>query len=219
MNIREAKAIADDLVSMMSPHCHRIEIAGSIRRARQDVKDIEICAIPKWGARPGSGLTLFGEATERVNLLHEWATTEADESGALRDYIRWIKPGTQHVLPWPPKPEGKYWRALVGGRIKLDLFLATRDNWGVILAIRTGSAEFSQALMTYAKHKTCYHVEGGHLRDRQGTALETPEERDVFDALGLDWVEPHERSGRHMVTKGGRPQFKPAQQEQEYFYA
>lgn len=190
MHVREAKAIADDLVSMMSPHCHRIEIAGSIRRARQDVKDIELVAIPKWEVRPGNDLPLFGGEPERVNLLHEWAELVTRPEGGLHDYVRWIKPGIHLVLPWPPKPEGKYWRALVGRRIKLDLFLATRDNWGIILAIRTRSAEFSQALMTYAKHKTCYHVEGGHLRDRQGTALETSEERDVFDALGLDWVEP-----------------------------
>jgi DNA polymerase/3'-5' exonuclease PolX len=218
MHIREAKAIADDLVAMMSPHCHRIEIAGSIRRARQDVRDIEIVAIPKWDTRPGSDLPLFGGEPERVNLLHEWAQRVDGPGGELRGYVRWIKPGTHLVLPWPPKPEGKYWRALVGGRIKLDLFLASRDNWGIILAIRTGSAEFSQAMMTYAKHKTCYHVEGGHLRDRRGTALETREERDVFDALGIDWVEPRNRSGQHVVTRNGRPQFASRRRAEEYVY-
>lgn len=212
MHIREAKAIADDLVAMMIPHCHRIEIAGSIRRARQDVKDIEVVAIPRWNTRPGSELPLFGGEPERVNLLHEWALKGVHD-------LQWIKPGTNTIQPWPPKPEGKYWRALAGGgRIKLDLFLATHDNWGIILAIRTGSAEFSQALMTYAKHKTCYHVEGGHLRDRQGTALETREERDVFDALGIDWVEPPDRSGRHVVTRDGRPQFESRRPAEEYVY-
>ena len=193
--------MADDLVRQMRPFCHRIEIAGSIRRARQDVKDIEIVAIPQWSDLPGTGLTLFGGDEQRVNLLHRWSLSGAHD-------LQWIKPGTRHVEPWPPKPEGKYWRALAGERIKLDLFLATRDNWGIILAIRTGSAEFSQGLMTYAKHKTCYHVEGGHLRDHKGTALETREERDVFDALGIDWVEPGDRDGQHRVMKGGRPQFK-----------
>lgn len=218
MNVREAKAIADDLVSMMSPHCHRVEIAGSIRRQRQDVKDIEIVVIPKWGMRPGTDMPLFGGEPERVNFLHDWALQVAEPDGGLQGYVRWIKPGTRLVLPWEPKPEGKYWRALVGGRIKLDLFLASRDNWGIILAIRTGSAEFSQALMTYARHKTCYHVEGGHLRDERGTALETREERDVFDALGIDWVEPRNRSGQHVVTRDGRPQFGPRRGTEEYVY-
>lgn len=209
MNIRDAKAIADYLVSRMTPFCHRIEIAGSIRRGRQDVKDIEIVAIPRWTTRHAGRVTLFDEEPERVNLLYQWATRETAEGGGLHGYLRWIKPGVSKITPWPPKPEGKYWRGVVDERIKLDLFLASRDNYGLVLAIRTGSAEFSQALMTYAKHRTCYHVDKGFLRDRNDVALETREERDVFDALGIDWVDPRLRSGQQMVTKGGQPQFKP----------
>ena len=51
------------------------------------------------------------------------------------------------------------------------------------------------------------HVEGGYLRDRDGAPLETPEERDVFRALKVDFVEPRERTGQHMVRRAGRPQF------------
>jgi len=142
-----------------------------------------------------------GEA-KRVNLLHEWATSQAAAAG-----VRWIKTGTPDVVDWEPKPEGKYWRALVDDAIKLDLFLASAENYGLILLIRTGSAEFSQAVMTYAKHRTPYHVEGGYLRDREGKVLETPEERDVFKALRLDYVLPRERTGQHMVRRAGRPLF------------
>jgi DNA polymerase/3'-5' exonuclease PolX len=202
MRLREATIIAERLAEMMSPFCVRVEIAGSIRRSCPEVKDIELVAISRWTERPGAAPSLFAEEAERVNLLHEWAVNEA--AGAS---VRWIKPGTPEVVDWAPKPDGKYWRALVEDTIKLDLFLAAAENYGMIMAIRTGSAEFSQALMTYAKHRTPYHVEGGYLRDRQGAPLETPEERDVFKALRVDFVEPRERTGQHMVRVAGRPQF------------
>ena len=44
---KEAKEIADKLVLLLSPHCYRIEIAGSIRREKSIAGDIEIVATPK----------------------------------------------------------------------------------------------------------------------------------------------------------------------------
>jgi DNA polymerase/3'-5' exonuclease PolX len=202
MRLKEAAGVAERLLALMSPFCLRVEIAGSIRRSCAEVKDVELVAVPRWEERPGQAPSLFAAEAERVNLLHEWAVNHAAAAG-----VRWIKPGTPEVIDWAPKPEGKYWRALVGDTIKLDLFLAAPENYGLILVIRTGSAEFSQALMTYAKHRTPYHVEGGYLRDREGAVLETPEERDVFRALRVDYVEPRERTGQHMVRRAGRPQF------------
>ena len=202
MRLREARGVAERLAELMSPFCARVEIAGSVRRSCPEVKDVELVAIPRWTERPGAAPSLFAAEAERVNLLHEWAVTEAAGAG-----VRWIKPGTPDVVDWGPKPEGKYWRALVDDSIKLDLFLASAENYGLILAIRTGCAEFSQALMTYAKHRTPYHVEGGYLRDREGAVLETPEERDVFKALKLDYVLPRERTGQHVVRRAGRPMF------------
>lgn len=202
MRLRDAQAIAERLAELMRPFCSRVEVAGSVRRSCPEVKDVELVAIPRWEERPATAPSLFAEEAERVNLLHEWATHEAAGAG-----VRWIKSGTSDVVDWEPKPEGKYWRALVDDAIKLDLFLASAENYGLILAIRTGCAEFSQALMTFAKLRTSYHVDGGYLRDSEGRALDTPEERDVFEALKIDFVEPRERTGQHMVRRAGRPLF------------
>ena len=49
MLIHEARAIADDVMVRLAPHCHRIQIAGSIRRLKPIVKDIEIVAISIFG--------------------------------------------------------------------------------------------------------------------------------------------------------------------------
>src|ERR1035437_1907534 len=43
----EAYAIALDVLEQLKPHCIRAEIAGSLRRKKPLVGDIEIVAIPK----------------------------------------------------------------------------------------------------------------------------------------------------------------------------
>lgn len=48
MNYSFAKQKADEVVEWLKPDCERIEIAGSVRRRKQNnIKDIEIVAIPK----------------------------------------------------------------------------------------------------------------------------------------------------------------------------
>jgi DNA polymerase/3'-5' exonuclease PolX len=47
MKLEQALEIAEKVKALLAPHCERIEIAGSIRRKKPDVKDIEIVAIPK----------------------------------------------------------------------------------------------------------------------------------------------------------------------------
>jgi len=48
MELEKAKAIAEELKELLAPACERIRIAGSIRRRKPDVGDIEILAIPKF---------------------------------------------------------------------------------------------------------------------------------------------------------------------------
>ena len=162
----------------MRPFCVRCEIAGSIRRRKEEVKDIEIVAVAEWELEK---YDLFAEA--KVNKLFRWAVSCA--------YVRWIKPGTSEIINWQPQPTGKYWRGLLPSGIKLDLFIADYSNFGLIYAIRTGSAEFTTALVTHAKRVGLPCVDGHLTRD--GKPLETPEEGDVFDLLGLEHVAPHER--------------------------
>jgi DNA polymerase/3'-5' exonuclease PolX len=199
MNLDAARQIADGLVRQMRPYCERAEIAGSIRREKPDVKDIEIVAVPTWELAPVEEQVrdLFGhpgKLPDNTNLLHFWAMKLAREAG-----VRWIKPGTSEVIPWEPKPDGKYWRGLVDETIKLDLFLASRDNFGLIYLIRTGSADFSEAVVTHAK-RIGLPCKEGFLRDH-GEPQPTREEPDVFARLGLEYVEPRLR----VDSRGVRP--------------
>jgi len=45
--LADARVIAESLMAALGPGCERIEIAGSIRRGRPDVGDIELVAIPR----------------------------------------------------------------------------------------------------------------------------------------------------------------------------
>lgn len=50
----------------MKPFCEKVRVAGSIRRGKPEVKDIELVAIPKWENRQSADF-LFAQS-EPVNL-------------------------------------------------------------------------------------------------------------------------------------------------------
>ena len=73
--------IAQGIVNHLRDYTGRIEIAGSLRREKQDVGDIEIICIPKV-QKVDSHVSLFGVAEKKeVNLLdkrlNELVRTEA----------------------------------------------------------------------------------------------------------------------------------------------
>lgn len=197
MKWEQAHKLAQQLAALMRPHCERVEVAGSLRRFAEQVKDIELVCIPKLSERPREGTLL--DFTDPVNVL--WEALHQSQQ------IRWIKPGVAHIETWPLKPEGKYWRGLIAkgqfgapAEIKLDLFLTRRANWGVIFAIRTGSADFSRELVTFARDHTDYRVEDGELK-LQGGTVPCPDERVLFDALGLRWIDPIDRKGKSEIVR------------------
>lgn len=202
MKLEDARAVALKVLGLVSPWCKWAAVAGSVRREVADVKDIEIVCIPSWSDFQKAGSLLAGD-TERVNVLHQ-ALAHSDD-------VRWIKPGVSQIEDWPIKPEGRYWRGLISAGklgatadIKVDLFLARPENVGVIFAIRTGSSDFSRALVTYARDHTDYRVDGGALM-LQGGEVPCPDERVVFDALGLVYVDPRARAGERQVIPKSRP--------------
>lgn len=185
MKLAEAERLAEDLVRQMAPYCARIQVAGSIRRRKGLVGDIEILCIPRWEHRPDPS-DLFG-ADRRVNTLHtDWGE---------RCGMQWLKGF---------KPEGKYWRGLLKDQCQVvDVFLVTPESWGLQLVIRTGCAEFSQAFVTHARD-IGRPSEGGYLRGCDGSPLPTREEEDAFALVGLAWVDPEQRTGRQALRRTGR---------------
>lgn len=188
MPLADARRLAEALMDEMAPHCHRLELAGSVRRGRPEVKDLELVAIPRWDEIPDPE-DLFGERALRVNRLWEWANGTS--------LVRWLKPGTPEREPWPPKPDGKYWRGELENGAMLDLFLTVPERWGIIYLIRSGPAEFSQAVVTHALRVGRPCRDGALTHD--GFPIVTIDEADAFAALGLRYVPPEERVDRNSL--------------------
>lgn len=201
----KAASIAEAYREMMIPYCDRLMIAGSIRRGKPEVKDIELVCAPKIVAG-GDPEKLFGGGFR--NLLYEWAL----DSG-----IVWIKTGTDQIIHWGIKPDGRYWRGIVAAgsdSVKLDLFMATVENFGSKLLVYTGSSDFNKAVMAHARmiHRPHYDNHFHH----GGEPVEFEEEYDVFDFLGLEYVEPAQRvDGSALRQKrGGRQAVAGARMEE-----
>ncbi|MES2464197.1 MAG: hypothetical protein V4671_26845 [Armatimonadota bacterium] len=193
MNYSEGMAVAARLAKQVKPFIVRGAVAGSLRRGKQEgVKDVELVLIPRWEQQP-DGSDLFAERTVRVNrLFTEWAMKPDCP-------VEWIKSGTSEVIPFPPKAEGRYWRGIVKeSGAKLDIFLASPENWGAVFLIRTGSKEFTTAVMTQAL-RVGYRFRVGHLWKGE-RRIPVPAEEDVFRHLGMRWVEPSDRQDRSAVV-------------------
>ena len=89
---------------------------------------------------------------------------------------------------------GKYMQVLIADKISLDLFMTDSDRWGMIYAIRTGSAGFVQHNLARAWSEQGYKSEGGILKHEiYGTTFQFHEEEDLFEFLGVKWVDPKDR--------------------------
>lgn len=122
----KAKKVADYILNLLKPHCHRIHITGSIRRMRPWVKDIEIVCQPK------TEIDYKGLFQEEVTIIDRNFTealatiTEAVIRGNVDGRMMQIKTNSGNC-------PGIY----------LDLFMPEPYDYYRMLAIRTGSADYA----------------------------------------------------------------------------
>ena len=175
-----AESIANKVRDHVMTSMNRVEVAGSIRRRKEVVGDIEICGIPD----------------DREKLIK-----------LLGNIGQHIKPGVPGAVPWYPKVEAKYLRVRLEEGINLDVFLGTPQNWGGLFMMRTGSGAspdgnafhgFIPAVFQRWKKLSA----GGRMTNAMptmptGEQLWVPEEQDFFDLLEMNFVPPEQR-----ITKG-----------------
>lgn len=183
----EAHAVATELVGLLADSCERIEIAGSIRRRKGEVHDLELVVIPRHEQRPVAGLL---ETTwVPVNLLDE-------QLGRLRmgHQVR-LRPVTVRRAGGAVETQerdGDLYKALEFRGMPVDLFITDAERWGCIFALRTGPGDWNERVVTDCK-RWFRTVSGGRVQ-HLGRPVPTPEEADFFRALGVPWVEPADRS-------------------------
>lgn len=184
--LAEAQVLADELRTLLQPVCLQIEVAGSIRRQRPDVADIELLAIPLWQAR----FDLFGESNQPPISQLELLCQDLIDDGTF---------GIRHA-------NGAKYKALRFKGIPVDLFTADPHNWGLLFAIRTGPALWSKRLVTEQRYGGWLpghlQVKDGHLwrRDPDKTRdvgrdnmIPVPNEAALFKMLARPFQRPEER--------------------------
>lgn len=189
IELTEAQVIANKVRNHIAPAMDRIEIAGSVRREKPVVGDIELVAI----------------VADREKLLQ-----------LLVDVGQTIKPSVPGVIPWTPKPDSRYIRVRLNEGMNLDLFIAKPENWGGLFLMRTGSAAGADGNAFNGFTPGCFArwkklSSGGRMTDvmptmPDGTQLPVYEEQDFFDLLEMDFVPPVERTGRNIIKKYVRKQ-------------
>lgn len=172
-----ALEIAQQLCEEIQPYCERVEIGGSIRRKKAQVKDIELVLIPKKiPVLVNNQLLLFDD---------QYARKGTDP--ALRSYLQqfsWVKGDIT--------AGGKYQQVILKQGIALDLFTAEKNNWGYILTLHTGSGNFNHYSLIPKLKANGYKMDQGWIK-RNGDVIFTPEEEDLFRIAGLDYIPPEYR--------------------------
>jgi hypothetical protein len=162
--------------ALIRPYTTRLEIAGSIRRKKADVKDGELVAI----AAPG--LLDFLD-----HLVAVGAITKAEY-------------GANGSHRWGPKYRGLIWRGL-----RVEIFLTDAHSWGYQFALRTGPGEANTSLMGLLPRSPIRVRDGEVLTAKSWTKvgdkwrgvderrLHVPTESRWFTLLGMPFILPEFR--------------------------
>lgn len=166
-----ALAKARALETALSPACERVLIAGSLRRRKAEVGDLELVVLPK--TEPLQDM--FGQTAGVRSLLD-------DRLGELG--LGFSKNG--------PKFKVFDWQGMT-----CDLFICSPATWAVNATLRTGCAEFSHWLVTEKRQggaRPAHLTLKDAVLHEVGRPLDLREERDLFAAFEIDWIEPEERT-------------------------
>ena len=177
-----ALAVAESLIAALAPGCERIEIAGSLRRRKATVGDVELLYIPRRGeaVAPGemlaspcdfSSIAIAGlEATGR--LVRRLKATGAETFGERNKLMLDVASG-----------------------IPVDLFATDAASWFNYLVCRTGGAESNVEIAKRAKARGYrWNPYGaGFTRLSDGEVFAMSSEAEVFAFVRLPYREPWER--------------------------
>lgn len=165
MNLAAAQRLAEKIAAELATYCALIAIAGSIRRRRETVGDIDLVCLPKVG-----GKSQIVERCERSAKLEKFG----------QQYVVFRLANGEQLDLWFAQARGG------------DLFAPEPCNWGMLLLARTGSVAHNLHLCTVA-HARGLHFSPHRGLERRGAVVASETEEEIFAALGLAYVEPERR--------------------------
>ncbi len=177
--------LALDLIALLAGSYRRAALAGSLRRGKAEVGDVELVLAP-----------LFDGA---ANLLDQRFEQLLAEQVVEKRLNRLDRP-----IAWGNGKDPSRFKALLFRGVPVDLFVVQPDRqWGPTMVIRTGPGRANKALVATVGTRTdegdpgvlppgLKFLDGAVVRFDQ--LLDTPEEEDVFAACGLPYLAPPERT-------------------------
>lgn len=123
--LADAKRIAEDKLKKIAVHSEIALIAGSIRREKYEIGDIEIVCVPK--KQKIGNVDLWGNDTRQTIVAVDFTETVNQLGKVLKG-----------------SPHGRMMQIELTERIVLDLFMPMPYDFWRIFAIRTGSRDYSQ---------------------------------------------------------------------------
>lgn len=191
--LAEAQDLSKLLTWLLEPACEKIIVAGSVRRCKPMVGDVEIVALATdsvisdlFGAEVSTGRTSIDFALDELNEKKDtdWRTD--------------------------PTKQGKFNKRLrhTSSGLVADLYvLLDRRAWGSHVAIRTGPRIFSKEIVTKAHGEGKHFANGFLLHDhiKRRTPC-TPDcdkiipllqEADVFEVLKIHYLSPEQREEKY----------------------
>lgn len=160
--------------------CHRVIVAGSLRRQKQVVGDAEILYIPHCAV----DTDLFGNVTQRFDI-----TDQALEWLLVRGVIK-KRENVNGATMWGPKNK---FAVHVRTGVPIDFFRATHDNWWNYLVCRTGPSESNIAIAAAAERQGMKWHPYDKGFTTAGHWIQVRSEEEVFATVGLPYKEPHLR--------------------------
>jgi len=180
-----ALAVARELCTALAPFAERLVVAGSLRRRKEFVGDVELLYVPRVQSVPDG---FFDTRAENLadGLFARW----------LADGVLEQRRNENGSTMWGPK--NKFARHVRSG-IPVDLFEANAENWFNYKVCRTGGAENNVRIAAAAQARGWKWNPYGVGFSREATMMAPAEERrmeserEVFEFVGLPYVEPWQR--------------------------
>ena len=211
---KDAMPVAEEIVGWLKPYCLKIIIAGSLRRKKPDVGDIEILVISR---KCLDGISLDGISvdTKISELILRGIFSYRLNKRGSRVYGKQNKLLVHCASGIPldvcSTTEENWWVALVcrtGSKesnimismaakklgMKFDVFSTTEKNWATALVVRTGSKESNIKICMEAKKRGLkFNAYGSGFTKADGSKIVCGDEEDIFQAVGLPYKKPEER--------------------------